>query len=166
MNGHLLAFTIAAMEALVPGTDHAELGAAVSRVVEAEAPLFADDEDRLKTASFYVALLYRESRFDNRAIGDKGRSFCAGQILLGQRKTPEGWTGKDLLADPNKCMTVVSRMLRESFHVCRRLPVSERMALYARGSCSNARGRQLSRDRYHLAKRVHDATLAAIGGES
>lgn len=163
---NVLSFVLAAMASLVPDGDHTELAAAVARAVEADPPLFANDEQRHMTAAYYVALLYRESNFDNGAIGDNGRSYCAGQILLGKRKTPEGWSGEDLIADPDKCLTVVSRMLRESFHACRRLPVSERQAVYVRGSCSSERGRQMSRNRYHLAKRVHAAASARIGGAS
>lgn len=162
----LLPFVLAGMAALSPDRDHSTLGAAIAEVVEAERPLFADDDDRRQTASFYVAVLFRESSLDNNAIGDKGASHCAGQIYLPNgARTREGWTGAELRGDVTKCLAVVSRMLRASFVACRALPPAERMSLYARGSCTSETGRRLSRDRFALARRVHTAAAAALAKE-
>lgn len=147
------------MALLAPGRDHADLAGAIARVVDGERPLFEGDADRHRTAALVVALTYRESTLDNSVIGDKGQSYCAGQIHLpGNAKTVEGWTGTELREDASKCITVVVRMLRESIGACRSLPVDERMSVYARGSCTSEQGRRLSRDRFALARR----TLAKV----
>jgi len=124
-----------------------------------ERPLFAGDDGRAKTALTLLGLTRYESDWhvdvDNGTTrGDKGRSWCLGQVLLdakGAKTTAEGWTGPDLVADRRKCLRVVLRMARESFVACRALPVEERLALYARGSCESADGRKLSRTRMALA---------------
>lgn len=125
----------------------------------AEAPLFAGDDGRAKTAATVLGLTRYESDWhldvDNGVTrGDHKRSWCIGQVLLdadGVAKTPEGWTGPDLVADRKKCVRVVLRMARESFRACRALPVEERLALYARGSCDSVEGQKLSRTRMRLA---------------
>jgi hypothetical protein len=151
----MTAFVLVMMLVLAPRRDHAELAGAVALAAETGRPLFALDEDRHKTAAFYTALLFRESSLRNDAIGDQGHSHCAGQIYLSHGfRTREGWSGADLREDVDKCMTVVVRMVRESFAVCAHLPPEERLALYARGSCASAEGRRISRDRSRLARRI------------
>lgn len=155
------AFTIAAMQFIAPGRDHDELGGAIARRAEAEAPLFADDADRRKTIALLVAVGFRESSLRNDAEGDHDTktkaptSFCAFQIHLpwGAR-TREGWSGADLKADPNRCVEVAFRMLRGSIIQCRALPSDERLAVYARGRCDSAEGQRLSRDRSFLARYI------------
>lgn len=126
-----------------------------------ERPLFAGDDGRAKTATVLLGLTRYESDWHKdvdaglrSGRGDKGRSWCLGQVLLddaGEKKTPEGWTGPDLVADRKKCWRVVLHRARESFAACRDLPVNERLALYARGSCDSEDGRRLSRTRMNLA---------------
>lgn len=151
----LPAWVLAAMLSLAPGRDHVRLAEAIATRAEVDAPLFADDDDRRKTAALLVAIAFRESSFVPDAIGDHGRSHCAGQIYLAPgARTIEGWTGEDLRDDADKCLFVTMRMLRASLTACRSLPVHDRMAVYARGSCASDRGKQLSRDRMALAKRL------------
>ncbi len=125
----------------------------------AEAPLFAGTDGRAKTAATLLGLTRYESDWhrdvdDGTTRGDHKRAWCIGQVLLdadGVKKTPEGWTGPDLVADRTRCLRVVLRMARESFRACRALPVEERLAVYARGSCDSVEGQKLSRTRMKLA---------------
>lgn len=126
---------------------------------DAEPPLFRGDAARERTATVLLGLTRYESDWHKDVDtgvtrGDHGRSWCIGQVLLdanGEKTTAEGWTGPDLVADRKKCLRVVLRMARESFRACSSLPVSERLALYARGSCDSEEGRRLSRTRMSLA---------------
>lgn len=158
-----LAFTLAAMTSLAPSRDHEPLSKVVADRVDAEAPLFADDPDKRRTSALYVAVLFRESSFDNTAIGDGGNSHCAGQVYLPNgAKTREGWSGADLREDATKCLAVVSRMLRASITACRTYPSETRLSVYARGRCDSAEGQRLSRDRMALAARlVRDVVVPA-----
>ncbi len=130
-----------------------------------EAPLFEGPDARARTGAVVLGVTRHESGW-NLAVdtgadrgslaGDAGagRSWCLGQILLdrdGVAKTPEGWTGPDLVADHKKCFRVVLHMARESFTRCRALPLEERLALYTRGSCNSDTGRALSRPRMRQA---------------
>lgn len=153
----LLAWVLAASSLLAPGKSHDRLSEAIVRRVEAEPPLYKGDEDKKKTAAFLVAIAYRESTLVADATGDmrngKPTSFCAFQIHLpyGQ-KTPEGWTGQDLLDDPDKCVSTALKMIRASMRVCPAHP----LAFYASGpgGCSNARAQRISRDRTAIAQRL------------
>jgi hypothetical protein len=153
----LLAWVLAACEALAPGRSHEQLAGAIASRVESEAPLFKADEDKKKTASFLVAIAFRESSLKWDVTGDmhagKPTSFCAYQIHLPYgAKTPEGWTGQDLIEDPNKCVTTAMRMLRESFRSCPAHP----LAWYAEGprGCESERAQRISRDRMAIAQRL------------
>jgi hypothetical protein len=160
----VLSFVLAAANILAPGRDHSELGTAIAAALDESAPFFADDADRTKSAALAVAIAFRESSLNNDAIGDHGRSHCAFQIHLpGKSKTAEGWTGEDLRADVNRCVSVAFRMLRESIHVDRQHPV----AFYARGPRRKTEeARRISRDRVALARRIHAVATAALAAES
>jgi hypothetical protein len=153
----LLAWVLAASATLVPSRTHDALASAIASRVEAEPALFKGDTDRLKTASLLVAMSFRESSLKADAVGDmrKGKptSFCAFQIHLpwGQ-KTPEGWSSDDLLQDPEKCVTVALRMLRESMRACPAHPI----AFYAEGpaGCTSPRAQAISRDRLAIAQKL------------
>lgn len=135
-------FVLMAMGALAPDRDHSDLADAITTVVESERPLFASDEDHLRTASLMVAIAFRESSFRNDAVGDHGRSVCAFQIHGGSH---------ELLEDPVACVKVAFRMLRESVHIDRENPV----AFYCRGPrYQSDEARRLSRDRMRLARRL------------
>lgn len=107
----------------------------------ANAPLFKGKKGRGKTAALIITIEWLESGFHNRVTtmrgddkvrSDGGRSWCAGQILLGRdgvgkrgrgshiaRLIPEGWTGQQLEDDPVKCSTVIYRFAANSFEKCR-----------------------------------------------
>ena len=152
----LLAWLLAAASTLAPGRSHDRLAEAIADRVEAEAPLFKGDDAKTKTASFLLAIAFRESSLRADAVGDfrNGRptSFCAFQVHTWDGKTSEGWTGPDLAEDPQKCVTVAMRMLRQSMRMCPEHP----LAFYAEGprGCTSTRGQRLSRDRMAIAARL------------
>lgn len=153
----LLAWVLAACQALAPGRSHERLAEAIASRVESEAPLFKEDEDKKKTASFLIAIAFRESSLKADVTGDKvagtPTSFCAYQIHLPfGAKTAEGWTGKELIDDPHKCVTTAMNMLRQSFRACPAYP----LAWYAEGprGCQSERAQRISRDRLSIAQRL------------
>ncbi len=153
----LLAWVLAASTTLVPGRSHDDLASAIATRVEAEQPLFKGDTDRLKTASLLLAISFRESTLRADAVGDmkhgKATSFCAFQINLPfGKKTAEGWTGDDLVQDPDKCVTAAMHMIRVSMKICPEHP----LAFYAEGprGCTSKRAQAISRDRLAIAQRL------------
>ena len=104
----LLAWVLAASSTLAPGRAHDRLAEAIVTRVEAEAPLFKDDEDRRKTSALLVAIAFRESSLRADAVGDfqgsHPTSFCAFQLHVFASRTREGWNGQDLIDDPDKCV--------------------------------------------------------------
>ncbi len=139
-------FVLAAMSLLAPDRDHAELGDAIARVVDASAPLFTEDVDKRKTAALVVAVAFRESSLRLNIVGDHGRSFCALQI----HETSGGT--KALLTDADACVRHGLGMLRTSGKVCAAHP----LAWYAEGpnGCTSPRAQRISRDRMALARRL------------
>lgn len=152
----LHAWVLAASTTLAPGRPVEPLAEAIATRVEAEDPLFRGDEDRRRTASFLVAIAFRESSLRHDAVGDfrKGKptSYCAFQVHTWDGKTQEGWTGPELAKDPDKCVTVAMRMLRASVKACPAHP----LASYAEGpkGCASPRGQRISRDRLAIAQRL------------
>lgn len=152
----LHAWVLAASSLLAPGRSHDRLAEAITSRVEMEPPLFKGDEDKKRTASFLVAVAFRESSLRADAVGDfrRGRptSFCAFQVHTWDGKTQEGWTGPELAEDPDKCVKVAMRMLRQSMKICPEHP----LAFYAEGprGCTSRRGQRISRDRLAIAQRL------------
>jgi hypothetical protein len=138
-------------------------------------PAFGGVHGRAKTALAVAAIFFTESGFRRdvdlgtnhaserkKGLNDFGHSWCMGQLNLGwkmipdpeheggfidtsTRKTLEGWTGRDLLSDRRKCIIATITHIRSSLSVCYHLPLAERLAQYARGSCLSAVGRRMSR---------------------
>jgi len=125
-----------AMGALAPTRDVSEVAAVVERVVASERPLFAGDEDRVRTAALVIAVAFRESSFRPDALSATG-DF--GLMQLHGRP--------DLSVEEN--VRVGLEMLRASIAEC---GASNALGAYATGSCSSERGRRISRDRLHLAR--------------
>ena len=137
----LVAWVLVACTLLEPGQRPAVFAGYLGRVLEQEAPLYLDDDDRHKTAAVMVALAWFESRFRLDAVGDHGRSVCAYQIHHGSRA---------LLDDPAECIRAGLRHVRHSMMTCPESPLS----VYARGRCDSDEGRKLSGHRMALAKRL------------
>lgn len=152
----LLTWVLAASASLAPGRTHDRLAEAIVTRVEAEPPLFKDDDDRRKTSALLVAIAFRESSLRSDAVGDfvgsHPTSFCAFQLHVFAQRTKEGWNGEDLMDDPDKCVFVAMRVLRDSAKACPSYPV----AIYAAGphGCTSTRARRISTDRLALAQRL------------
>lgn len=124
---------------------YALLAEAVDRVTRTEPPVFPGPDGAARTAALLVAVTFHESDGWHWSIdtgarrGDGGTSWCVGQIHLpGRTTTPEGWVGKDLVEDRDKCLRSALRVVRASMTMCRRHPVEERLAAYVSGSCDVA----------------------------
>lgn len=109
------------------------------------------------------------------ARGDSGRSWCMVQVMMGlpakngrtllrvvmtqgglrfvndPSADPIGWGGEDLVQDRTKCFRVGVRLARMSFSACSRLPVADRLSMYASGRCES--GGEASRRRVGNAQR-------------
>lgn len=129
-----------------------------------------DPIGRAKTLALMLAIADSESggyrrdvdfNIGPRARGDGGRSWCLMQVQLskpgpdGRTSTrialkgdqyeyvyskSKGYGGEDLIADRRTCFRVALHMARESFRACSRLPVEERLSIYAGGDCEKGRG--------------------------
>jgi hypothetical protein len=104
-------------------------------------------QDRAASLALYLAVSYRESGWDPRAVGDGGTSWCAFQVAA------VSGGGPALLEDTHACVERAHALLSLSLRTCRELPASDRLALYARGRCGSASGQRISRDRMALARR-------------
>ena len=93
----LFTWVVAASSLLAPARQHDELARAIANRVEAEAPLFKDDEDRRRTAALLVAIAFRESSLRAAAVGDhvggKPTSFCAFQSASLRKRMFESAVG-------------------------------------------------------------------------
>lgn len=134
-------FARSAMYSLNPVPASPEIADAIADTVASEGTLFEGRDGSAKSIALMTAIAYRESNFDNHAIGDHGASVCWGQVLNGARSL-----GDDVRA----CAREVHRILKWSVWHSRRWPV----AGYARGpnGPDMRRGRELSDDRMALAR--------------
>ena len=127
-----------------------ELASAASDQIAAQGPLFASDTDGTLSAAIVAVTMWEESAFRMSARGDSGRSYCAFQVMLGNAKTREGWTGKDLAGDPVKCATVGYRLLKASVASKCKAP----LAVYVAGHCSSKAGHAISTRRMTKARKL------------
>lgn len=134
-------FARSAMYSLNPLPASPEIADAIADTVASDGALFEGRDGSAKSIALMTAIAYRESNFDNHAIGDSSRSVCFGQVLNGART---------LLDDAHACAREVHRILKWSVWHSRRWPV----AGYARGpnGPDMRRGRELSDDRMALAR--------------
>ena len=114
------------------GTTNRELAGAIDDVT-------GDPRER----SLLVAIARFEAgpSFAQNTVGDSGRSLGPFQRL----NAP-----KHFLWDAHASAVEALRQVRESWGGCRHLPKEDRLAIYARGRCSD-RGRELSRPRVKMA---------------
>lgn len=106
---------------------------------ENEVPLFAGEDGRTQTALLVASIASYESHFradvdEGKARGDKGVSWCLMQIQV-HGKTAEGWTAKDLIEDRQKCLTAGLHLVRESFTMCKSMPLKHKLSGYTSGHC-------------------------------
>ena len=160
MDTTLAKWLLLAANQLAPNKNHEPLVEAIDKVLSAQAPLFAQDTSRQRSAALVLAINFREGSLIPSIKGDKNKagkftSFCSMQIHLPyEAKTEEGWIGDDLAEDPVKCVTVGVRMLRQSMRMCPKHPV----AFYAEGidnrACSSTRAQRISNDRMFIAQKL------------
>lgn len=151
-----------------------------------EKPLFYGSQGRSQTAVFILVKMYAESgfrrdihlglareKYASTGLNDRGRSWCLGQIMLGQKVVPwngrwatdsatlteEGWTGRQLVEDTNKCVTATLHILKKSFGACRHLPPDQRLAAYAAGRCDSEEGQRISETRFRAFRHVWKRTI-------
>lgn len=132
------------MNSLAPGRDHMENALAITRVVLEEPPLFRDDESKMKTGAYLVAVAFRESSLKNDAVGDNGRARCLFQL----------WATSDAVrTDPELCARIALTRLRESARIC---GASNMLGIYASGpkGCSSETAKRISRDRLALSSKL------------
>lgn len=102
-------------------------------------------------------LLARIARFESNYREDVGRCTIKGKANdLGPfQVVPRSHAERERL-----CVSLVGdarlavERIEESVRACRRLPLRERLAVYARGRCASADGRRLSRVRWPSARSV------------
>lgn len=139
MTSPLLPFAISAMLSLAPNRDHLPLATVMVEVVESNPPLFARDEDRVKTLSLIIAVAFREGSLKESVLGDDGHSKCTMQIYDGPAALNES---------PRLCIQTGYDMLRVSVRMDSLNPV----AFYARGPrFTSEEAKRISRDRMWLA---------------
>jgi len=104
-----------------------------------ETPAFDGPDGRARTALLLASTAYDESLFradvdDGRARGDHGRSVCVMQVWV-ERRTREGWTREDLVADRRKCVRAALHILLASLAWCHALDGGDRLGGYTHGRC-------------------------------
>jgi hypothetical protein len=109
-----------------------------------ERPL-AGEHGRERMAAILVALGWTESRYNVDAVGDHGQSVGAFQLSKAWHPPP------DVEGQAKRAAWLVE----ESFRVCSRKPLGERLSFYAAGGAACAEsGAPASRWRMHLAAMV------------
>lgn len=155
----------------------------IAGTFKAPRSIFYGPKGRAKTALLVATIFFMESgyrrdvdmglgraRLARSGLNDFGRSWCMGQINLGRKPmkdpetgewleesastTEEGWTGKDLVQDRQKCVIATIAVLRRSLSSCKELPINSRLALYASGSCEKQSGIAASEARMSLFSRI------------
>jgi hypothetical protein len=116
-----------------------ELASAITAAAE-ERPLAGEPA---RMAAVLVAIAWRESRFKADAVGDKGQSVGVWQISR-YWKPPADVAGQARKA---------AELVVESFRVCARHPLEERLGWYASGGATCG-ALAASRGRMHLAGRL------------
>jgi hypothetical protein len=139
-------------------------------------PAFGGPKGRLQTVLLVTMMYFWESGYrkdvdmglsrgltSKMGLNDHGRSWCMGQVNLGKKTwydtetgekiedsekvTADGWSGRDLVEDHNKCAAATIRILRGSMYDCRELPIEERLAAYIAGTCESKEAAAESRKR-------------------
>jgi hypothetical protein len=127
-------------------TEIAEALAEVS-LDPAEKPVFDGKKGRERTAALMLAIAYHESglrRDVDLGLGRHhggGRYFCLMQVAVEKRKgkTPEGWTGADLVASRQRCFRSALHILQRARAGCRKQGSDAWLRLYTSGHCDRGR---------------------------
>jgi len=114
---------------------------------EDEAPLFAGDDGRLRTAALLLTISYHEShwrRHVDLGLGPLryrggGRYHCMMQILVKGEETPEGWTAEELVKSRDKCFRRGLHILQRAKRYCDDAGPRAFLNHYATGRCDRGR---------------------------
>lgn len=159
----------------------------------AEKPLFGGSMGRSHTALFIAHKFWMESgfrrdvqtgvgreKYASTGLNDHGRSWCLGQLNLGMHlvqrgpgkweydsvtTTEEGWTGRELLADIQKCVRASLHVMHRSFASCPQLGPEGRLTVYAAGKCDSAEGLEISKTRFRSYSRWWTRALGTHPGK-
>jgi len=110
-----------------------------------EKPIFSGPDARARTAAFLLVVSHHEShwrRHIDLGINHRGRYWCMMQIAVDHGKTPEGWTGRDLVNSREKCFRRALHIMQMGRRVCARKKAKDPFAffnLYASGHCNRGR---------------------------
>jgi hypothetical protein len=107
-----------------------------------EAPLYQGSQARAKTAALLLAISYHESTWRRhvdlgigpRALGG-GRYWCMMQIAVPKGKTAEGWTGRQLVQNRERCFRAGLHILQRGKRYCGKRGGSSFINHYASGYC-------------------------------
>lgn len=115
---------------------------------EDETPIFSGPHARGKTAALLLTISFHEShwaRHIDLGLGPLSRRgggvyHCMMQIAVFKKKTPEGWTAKDLVKDRDKCFRRGLHILQRARRYCMSKKYGPRsmLNLYASGHCDHA----------------------------
>ena len=119
-----------------------------------EAPLFAGERGREKTALFLLTIALHESHFRRHvdlglgphARGGGGRYHCMMQILVKKGRTPEGFTAEDLVKNRQACFRRGLHILQRAKRFCDAAGPRAFLNHYASGTCH--RGAQAASKRW------------------
>jgi hypothetical protein len=139
-----------------------------------EKPLFSGPYGRSLSALFINAIASFEGGY-HRLVhagvwrGDHGKSWCHMQIGIGGGRTQEGWSGKDLVADPSRCFRAGYHILHDSMRECAKKPHNftwgqdgaDVFSVYMSGRCF--RGNSAARARWSRALRYFRANKPSLG---
>lgn len=148
----LTAWIVALMIALqptAPWRSTYEASARAYATVALDAPLFKGDKATERTAALFVSVAWFESRFDQKALGDRKcierdsktgkctkegepQSICAFQVGV-SNLAGLGKTKADLLGDIMVCTRAAREMMRISFRVCANRSAEDLLGHYASG---------------------------------
>jgi hypothetical protein len=131
------------VEALSEYNRYNDIATAIVEVSENSEPFDRSKDDVVKKAALIMSIALTESRLDKNiqfgiSRGDRGKSWCLMQILIGNGKTNEGFTGPELASDLNKCLLSGYNIAKRSFGVCSNLKdYRDRLSGYTTGKCLN-----------------------------
>jgi hypothetical protein len=126
----------------------------------AEAPVFSGKNARERTAALMLALAHHESGFRrdvDLGLGrpSRGRYWCMMQVAVDRSlrggRTPEGWSGPDLVSDRSHCFRAGLHILQRASGRCSSAGPDAWLNLYTSGHCT--RGRRASQDRLGTYRR-------------
>jgi hypothetical protein len=106
--------------------------AAIARTIaevsldDEEAPVFAGNHARARTAAMLLAISYHESHWRRhvdlglgpQSRGGGGRYHCMMQIAVPKGKTPEGWTAEQLVQSRERCFRRGLHILQRGNRYC------------------------------------------------